>query len=308
MRIAFLGTPAFAVPAMDALTRAGHELAAVVAQPDRPAGRGQELREPATKVWARQHGCRVLQPEKVRDGRLAAELSALSPELLVVVAYGRILGRDLLELAPQGAINVHASLLPRYRGAAPIQWAIAEGETETGVSIMQMDEGLDTGAVLLQRTLLVGDDDADALARRLSLLGGEALVETLELLQRLRVVPVRQDSARATLAPVLKKEDGRLDFTLPAERLARRVRAFRPWPGTFTTLAGRTLKVHAAAAGGDAALAPGAARADEGGLRVGCGGRTSLLLLEVQREGGKRVPALDFAKGQPVPAGTVLGT
>ncbi len=150
---------------------------AVVAQPDRPAGRGQALREPATKVWARARGCPVLQPEKVRDGRLAGHLAAMSPDLLVVVAYGRILGSDLLELAPQGAVNVHASLLPRYRGAAPIQWAVAEGEVETGVTIMQMDEGLDTGDVLLQRAIVIGADDADALALRLSVLGGEALVE-----------------------------------------------------------------------------------------------------------------------------------
>jgi len=308
MRIAFLGTPAFAVPALSALAGAGHELAAVVAQPDRPAGRGQELRVPATKAWALEHGCPVLQPEKVRDGRLASELAALAPDLLVVVAYGRILGRDLLELAPQGAVNVHASLLPRYRGAAPIQWAIAMGDSETGVSVMQMDEGLDTGDVLLQRVAPIGDDDAEALARRLSLLGGEALVEALALLEAARVTPVRQDSALATLAPVLKKEDGRLDFDLPAARLAARIRAFRPWPGAFTTLASRTLKVHRAVAGGEAGLAPGAARAEAEGLRVGCGERTSLLLLEVQQEGRKRVPAADFVKGQPVPDGTLLGT
>jgi methionyl-tRNA formyltransferase len=250
----------------------------------------------------------VLQPEKVRDGRLARELAALSPDLLVVVAYGRILGRDLLELAPQGAVNVHASLLPRYRGAAPIQWAIAEGEAETGVTIMQMDEGLDTGDVLLQRALPVGEDDADALSLRLSGLGGQALVETLELLADGRVVPVRQDPARATQAPILTKEDGRLDFSLSARRLACRVRGFRPWPGGFTTLSGRTLKIHAAAPGGDAGLAPGTARAGEAGLVVGCGERSSLLVLEVQLEGRRRVPAVDFVKGHPIPEGTVLGT
>ena len=308
MRIAFLGTPAFAVPALDALVGAGHEVLAVVAQPDRPAGRGQELREPATKAWARNRGVPVLQPLKVRDGALAAALGALTPDLLVVVAYGRILGEDLLRLAPQGAVNVHASLLPRFRGAAPIQWAVAEGERETGVTIMQMDAGLDTGDILLQRALLVGGDDAEALALRLAALGGDALVTALRLLEEGRVVPVRQDGARATLAPVLEKEHGRLDFRLPAARLAARILGFRPWPGAYTTLSGRTIKVHAAAAVDGAGLAPGAARATPEGLLVGCGDGSGLLFREVQLEGKRRVQATDFLKGHPVPAGSVLGT
>jgi methionyl-tRNA formyltransferase len=308
MRIAFLGTPAFAVPALDALATAGHELAVVVAQPDRPAGRGQELREPATKRWARDRGVPVLQPSKVRDGVLAAQLGALCPDLLVVVAYGRILGEDLLGLAPQGAVNVHASLLPRWRGAAPIQWAIAEGERETGVTIMQMDAGLDTGDVLLQRTLPIGDaDDAETLAPRLARLGGEALVETLRLLDEGAIVPVRQDGSRATLAPILEKEHGRLDFALPAERLAARIRGFRPWPGAFTSMGGRALKVHAARPAPPAGLAPGAARATAEGILVGCGGGSALLVSELQLEGRRRVPAPEFLKGHPVPEGSVLG-
>ena len=307
MRIAFLGTPAFAVPSLDALERAGHAVLAVVAQPDRPAGRDREIREPATKAWARARRVPVLQPEKVRDGRLAAELSRLAPELLVVVAYGRILGPDLLRLAPHGAVNVHASLLPRHRGAAPVQWAIAAGDRETGVTVMQMDEGLDTGDVLLQRAApVLPEDDADSLARRLSALGGEALVEALSLLEAGRVVPVPQDGARATLAPVLEKEHGRLDFALPAARLADRIRGFRPWPGAFTLLGGRVLKVHRAEAREGAGLAPGEARPDEAGLVVGCG-EGALQLLEVQLEGKRRMLAADFLKGHPVAAGTVLG-
>jgi methionyl-tRNA formyltransferase len=307
MRIAFLGTPAFAVPSLDALERAGHAVLAVVAQPDRPAGRDREIREPATKAWARARRVPVLQPEKVRDGRLAAELSRLAPELLVVVAYGRILGPDLLRLAPHGAVNVHASLLPRHRGAAPVQWAIAAGDRETGVTVMQMDEGLDTGDVLLQRSApVLPEDDADSLARRLSALGGEALVEALSLLEAGRVIPVPQDGARATLAPVLEKEHGRLDFALPAARLADRIRGFRPWPGAFTLLGGRVLKVHRAEAREGAGLAPGEARPDEAGLVVGCG-EGALRLLEVQLEGKRRMLAADFLKGHPVAAGTVLG-
>ncbi len=307
MRIAFLGTPAFAVPALDALSSAGHEVAVVVAQPDRPAGRGQELREPATKGWARARGVPVLQPAKVRDGVLAGQLAALSPDLLVVVAYGRILGDDLLRLAPQGAVNVHASILPRWRGAAPIQWAIAEGERETGVTIMQMDAGLDTGDILLQRTLPVGDDDAGALSPRLAALGGVALVQALALLEAGAVVPVAQDGAKATLAPVLEKEHGRLDFRMPAARLAARIRGFSPWPGAFTALGGRTLKVHAARAGGDGGLPPGAARGNPEGLLVGCGEGSTLLVTEVQLEGKRRVPAAEFLRGHAIPEGTVLG-
>jgi methionyl-tRNA formyltransferase len=209
MRIAFLGTPEFAVASLDALGRGGHEVVAVVAQPDRPAGRGQALREPATKAWARAHGVEVLQPHKVRDGALAAQLGTLRPEALVVAAYGRILGTDLLRLAPLGALNVHGSLLPRWRGAAPIQWAVASGDRETGVTIMQMDEGLDTGDVLLQRTLPIAPDDtAESLAPRMAQLGGEALLQALPALGRGALVPVRQDPAQATVARILTRRTG----------------------------------------------------------------------------------------------------
>lgn len=309
MKIAFLGTPDFAVAPLEALARAGHEVVCVVAQPDRPAGRGQGLRAPATKAWATAHGVPVLQPEKVRDGRLARDLAALGPDVLVVVAYGRILGEDLLTLAPLGAVNVHASLLPRWRGAAPIQWALAEGDLETGVTIMRMDAGLDTGDLLLQRALAIGPEETSReLHDRLSVLGAAALVEALPLLAAGQLVPVRQDGARATLARILEKEDGRLDFSLPAPRLAQRVRAFTPWPGAFTQLRGMLLKVHAVRAlpevGG---LAPGEARAVPEGVAVGCGGGSALLLLEVQLEGKRRAPAAEFVKGQPIAPGTVLG-
>ena len=308
MRIAFLGTPEFAVAPLDALARAGHAIACVVAQPDRPAGRGQALREPATKAWARARGVPVLQPEKVRDGRLAGELRALAPDLLVVVAYGRILGEDLLSLAPHGAVNVHASLLPRWRGAAPIQWAVAEGDRETGVTIMRVDAGLDTGDILLQRAIAIGDEEtAEQLAPRLAALGAEALAEALPLLAAGRLVPVRQDAAEATHARILEKEDGRLDFALPAARLAARVRGFTPWPGAFTTLGGKVLKVHAARPdAGSAGLGPGEARAAPGGVAVGCG-EGALLLLDVQLEGRRRMAAADLVKGHPLAPGTVLG-
>jgi methionyl-tRNA formyltransferase len=309
VKIAFLGTPSFAVAALEALAAAGHELVCVVAQPDRPAGRGQELREPATKAWARARGLPVLQPERVRDGALAAQLRALEPDLLAVAAYGRILGRDLLELAPFGAVNVHASLLPRWRGAAPIQWAIAEGDEWTGVTIMRMEEGLDTGPILLQRATPIGPEETAAeLGERLAALGGAALAEALPLLEAGELAPVRQDESRHTRAPPIEKEQGRLDFRLAADRLARRVRAFTPWPGAFTTLGGKRLRICAARAlPAGASLAPGEARAAPDGIRVGCGGDTALLLGELQLEGKRRMPAAEFHRGVPLPPGTVLG-
>jgi methionyl-tRNA formyltransferase len=302
VRIAFLGTPDFAVPSLEALAGAGHEVTCVVCQPDRPAGRGHELREPATKRWARQRGLPVLQPEKVRDGRLAAELSRLSPDLLAVAAYGRILGKDLLELAPHGAVNVHGSLLPRYRGAAPIQWAVAQGERETGVSVMQIDEGLDTGDVLLQRVLPIAPEDtAETLSPRLARLGGEALVEALRLVERGEVVPVRQDASRATLAPVLTRDHGHIDWTLPAGRIRDRLRGFSPWPGAWTTLDGKVLKILTAVAEevAPAGLGPrpgGAAKVAGLGIAVACGSG-ALLVTEVQPEGKRRQGALEFVNG-----------
>jgi methionyl-tRNA formyltransferase len=303
MRIVFMGTPAFAVPPLAALSAAGHELLAVVAQPDRPAGRGHALREPATKLWARERGVPVLQPEKVRDGTLAAELARLRADVLCVAAYGRILGKDLLELAPWGAVNVHGSLLPRYRGAAPIQWAIANGERETGVSIMQMDEGLDTGDLLLQRALgIAPDDTAETVAPRLAALGGEALVAALALLANGALAPVRQDPAQATHARILTKEDGRVDWARPAREIADRLRGFSPWPGAWTTLDGKVVKLLEASAEGSApgaaAQAPGSATAIAGrGLAVACAHPTALVVRRLQLEGKAPQGALDFANG-----------
>jgi methionyl-tRNA formyltransferase len=311
MRLAFLGTPAFAVPSLEALGRAGHEVAVVVAQPDRPAGRGQALREPATKGWAREHGIPVLQPEKVRDGTLAAELSTLELDALVVAAYGRILGPDLLRLAPFGAINVHGSLLPRWRGAAPIQWAVASGDRETGVTIMQMDEGLDTGHVLLQRALRIGEDDtAESLSARLAGLGGAALAEALDGLARGSLVPIPQDPGQATLARILEKEDGRVDWARPAAEIAARLRGFTPWPGAFTTLDGRMVKLLAAAPAADpsAVGAPGhAVRLPGTGMLVTCGAGTALAVTRLQPEGRPPQDALAFLNGLRRPA-AALGT
>ena len=295
-----MGTPAFAVPSLDALARAGHELLCVVAQPDRPAGRGQALKAPATREWALAHGVPVLQPTKVRDGTLHAALAPMTPDALVVAAYGRILGKDLLELAPHGAINVHGSLLPRYRGAAPIQWAIANGDAETGISIMQMDEGLDSGDVLLQRALPIGPSDtAESLSPRLAALGGEALVEALSLLREGRLTPVRQEPADVTLAPILTKEDGKVDWSRPAPAIASRLRGFTPWPGAWTTLDGRTVKlleVEVVDAGPRGAAGEGV-KLPGRGLAVACGDGTALLVKRLQPEGKGAQDALAFLNG-----------
>ena len=300
MRVGFAGTPEFARLALAALADAGHQVPLVLTQPDRPAGRGQELREPATKAWARARGVEVLQPEKVKDGRLAAALAPMRPDLLAVAAYGRILGKDLLELAPLGALNVHASLLPRYRGAAPIQWAIARGEAETGVTIMSMDEGLDTGDILLQRTEPIRPEDtAETLSVRLAAPGGAALVEALALQERGEIVPVRQEGSRATFAPLLTREDGRIDWSLPAGEILDRMRGFAPWPGAWTTLDGKTVKILEAGveeAGAD--RAPGCGVASPGrGIEVSCARPNALLVRRIQLEGRAAQGALDFARG-----------
>jgi len=298
-----MGTPAFAVPSLDALARAGHELLCVVAQPDRPAGRGQALKVPATKEWALARGIPVLQPEKVRDGRLCAELAALKPDLLAVAAYGRILGKDLLTLAPHGAVNVHGSLLPRYRGAAPIQWAVANGDAETGVTIMAMDEGLDTGDLLLQRALPIGPaDTAETLSPRLAALGGEALVEALSLLLAGKLTAVKQDPRDATLAPILSRDDGKVDWSRPAPAIAARLRGFTPWPGAWTTLDGKVLKILAAEAedgrADEANWRPGTALAvPDRGIAVCCAFPTILLVRRLQPEGKGPQAAADFANG-----------
>ena len=242
MKVVFLGTPDFAVPTLDALVEAGHEVLAVVAQPDRPKGRGHRLVSPPTVARARELGLPVRQPRAVRRGPFPEWFEALGAEVAVVVAYGRILTPRLLAAPTRGCINVHASLLPRYRGAAPIQWAVIRGERETGVCTMQMDEGLDTGPVLLERRTAIGPDEtAGELAGRLSAMGAELLVETLARLDALE--PRAQDEALATHAPLLRKSDGVLDWAAPARAVHDRVRGTNPWPGGQTRFRGAPLKV-----------------------------------------------------------------
>ncbi len=303
MRIVFMGTPAFAVASLRACLELG-EVVAVVTQPDKPKGRGNELAAPPVKVLALEKGLPVLQPPKIKNTNFADELRALAPDVCVVTAYGKILPRDVLETPKHGCVNVHASLLPRWRGAAPIQWAIASGDEKTGVCLMQMDEGLDTGPEISRAELPIGSEDTSStLHDRLSELGRELLVRDLPRFVRGELVPKPQPSEGATYAPMIKKEDGRVDFTRPAEELERRLRAFTPWPGAFTFLAGSLLKVHKVQVGEGSGLPGTVLETSARGIEVACGGG-SLWLVEVQPEGRRRMGAAEFLAGRRIVTGT----
>jgi len=235
MRIVFMGTPEFSVPSLKALLTSEHSVVGVVTQPDRPKGRGQELTASPIKQLAVQHKIPILQPLKMKDPAFLDALSAWKPDLIAVTAFGRILPKVILDIPPRGCVNVHASLLPKYRGAGPIQWALIRGEQETGITTILMDEGMDTGAMLLQeRAAITPDDTAGTLSSKLADIGGRLLLDTLARIQNGTVTPQPQDQSQATMAPLLKKEDGLLDWTLPAIDLANRVRGLSPWPGAYT--------------------------------------------------------------------------
>jgi methionyl-tRNA formyltransferase len=306
MRIVFLGSGAFAIPSFEALLDAGHEVVALVTQPDRQKGRGQKLAPPPLKPVAEARGVTVLQPRRIKEPEAQDALRRLAPEVQVVVAYGQILPLSVIEIPPHRTVNVHASLLPRYRGAAPIQWAIANGETETGVTTMLIDAGLDTGPTLLARSLPIGPEEtAPELEPRLARLGGEVLLETLAGLGAGRLQPIPQDHSLATLAPLLKKEDGRLDWSQPAATLACRIRGFQPWPGAAASLGGHRLEVRRARPDEPGPGEPGTVvLLDREGLVVACGGSTRLRLLEVQPESRRAMPAAAFAAGARLKAGT----
>jgi len=308
-RTVFFGTPDFAVPIAKATAEVS-DLVAVVTQPDRPKGRGRELAPPPVKVWAQAQGIPVHQPQKLRDGALAEILAAYEPEVAIVAAYGRILPKDLLELPRRGCLNVHASILPKYRGAAPIQWAIANGETETGVTLMQMDEGLDTGDILAVETIPIGPEDTGgSLHDKLAELGAELVRKHLPPFFEGKLTPEKQDDSRATLAPILKKEDGRLDFRMPATRLDQRIRGFSPWPGAFTHLspgARDLLKVHRARPHETSTDARPGTVISTAPLLVAAGDGSVLEILEAQPEGRRRMGAEELRAGRWLREGMVL--
>lgn len=310
-RAVFFGTPQFAVPCLDALVEIA-DVVAVVCQPDKPQGRGLEITEPPVKERAEQLELPVVQPTKLKTGEFAAWLRDQRVDVALVVAYGRILPKDVLEAPRLGCVNVHASLLPKYRGAAPITWAVVRGEPETGVTLMQMDEGMDTGPVLEMFSTEIGPDEtAGDLSERLSAMGALAVRKGLPRFIAGGYTPRQQDHARATIAPILKKEDGRIDFTRHARAIHDHVRGMSPWPGAFTTSHGKLLKVHETRVTdvpSGAATSPGrVVLADKSRVVVACGER-AIELLRVQLEGKKPVTASDWFSGRGVAEGDVLGS
>jgi methionyl-tRNA formyltransferase len=303
MRLVYLGTPAFAVPTLERIVGAGHEVCGVFTQPDRPKGRGQKEAWSPVKDAGVRLGLNVYQPERVRRPEVVEQLRAMAPDAMVVVGYGQIIPQTILDIPPHGIINVHASLLPKYRGAAPIQWAIARGEKTTGVTTMKIDAGLDTGAMLLKWETQIGEEEtAVELGARMAEAGADLLVRTLAGLPT--IVPEAQNDAQATLAPILKKEDGHIDWTMPSKEILNRVRGFQPWPGAYGFLKGQRFHVWRGAIA-DQTLAPGALLAEGKRLFAGCGGGV-IELLEIQLEGKKRMAASAFLNGFSIAAGEVL--
>lgn len=319
-RIVFMGSPDFAIPTLKRLIDDGHEIAGVYTQPDREAGRGRALTPPPVKVVALEYGLPVFQPRSLRREPAVEQLRALAPEVIVVAAFGQILRRPVLDIPPRGVLNVHASLLPRWRGAAPVQAAILAGDSETGVTIMQIDEGLDTGAMLTRCTTWISDHDTGgSVTERLAELGAELLAETLPRWLAGEITPEPQDEALATHAPRVEKDAGRLDWKLPAVDLWRRVRAYNPWPGAFTTLNGQPLRLHEAwPLGGATSEKPGTlvplpglaaeqvpAERPRPAFAVQTG-EGLLLPLRVQKAGKRALYAEEFARGERALFGAVL--
>jgi methionyl-tRNA formyltransferase len=324
MLLVFCGTPQFAVPTLEKLVEAGHSVTLVVTQPDRPRGRGMEVAVSPVKDAAIRLGIAVVQPATIKNNaefrdRLAAAAPAAiidaSIDAIIVVGYGRIIPQWMIDLPRLGNLNLHASLLPKYRGAAPIQWAIANGESVTGVTTMRIDSGLDTGDILMRREIpIAAKDTAETLGSKLAAIGADLMVETLRGLKNGSVRPIPQDQAQATLAPILKKEDGRMDFARSAKELFNRLRGFQPWPGAFTTFKGKTLQVHRAQPLRPALkLTPGEIAVEGTRLFVGCGKNedkdtdTTLEIVEVQLEGKRRMAAQEFVNGYRPQSGNHLG-
>jgi methionyl-tRNA formyltransferase len=307
MNLLFCGTPDFAVPTLERLIADEFAIDLVVTNLDEPSGRGYEVKAPPVKQAALRASLKVYQPAKLKDPATVEFLSRFRPDAIVVVAYGHILPQWMIDLPRLGCINLHASLLPKYRGAAPIQWSLIRGESVTGVTTMRIDVGLDTGDILLKREVEIEDDDtAETLGERLSHVGADLMIETLRRLERGDLEAQPQDSAQATLAPILKKEDGRIDWNLTALEIWNRIRGLRPWPGAYTEFRGKNLHLWAASrpmAGERVQLVPGTLVVDHGRLRVACGQGTILELTEIQLEGRKRLAPRDFLNGVKVLAG-----
>jgi methionyl-tRNA formyltransferase len=313
MKLVFMGTPEFALPSLQRLILGGHEIAAVFTQPDKPAGRGKQIHAPPVKTLAVEQGIPVHQPAKIKTNEeVRQRLESISPDACVVAAYGKILPAWMLAIPRLGCINVHASLLPKYRGAAPINWAIADGERETGITIMQMDAGMDTGPILSQRSTSIGEDEtAPELSARLARMGAELLSETLPQIERGEINPLPQHDTEATYAPMLKREDGLIDWQMTAGEIANRVRAFQPWPGTYTDFRGERLILWRAREASEMISLKGAEAGsilsiDESGMTIACADSSALGIEEIQVEGKRRMSARDFANGARLKVGDVI--
>jgi len=307
IRTVFMGTPEFALGTLKGLIEAGCHMVGVYTQPDRPSGRGKKLTPPPVKQLAEKTGIPVFQPLKLRQPEAVEQLRELAPDLIVVVAYGQILPKSVLDIPPYGCINVHASLLPAYRGAAPINKVIIDGGTETGVTTMYMDAGLDTGDMLVKRATPIGDrETAGELHDRLAELGREAMEETLRQLCAGNLQREVQDDSQSCYAPMLKKEDGVIDWSQPAVQIHNQVRGLDPWPGAYTWLDGEVLKLADTVPTGESGSAGTVLKSSADGVLVACGAG-SLLIQQLQLPGKRRLPAADFLRGRALPPGTRLG-
>jgi methionyl-tRNA formyltransferase len=297
LRIMFMGTPRFACPTLQMLIDRGENIIAVVTQPDRPKGRGQQLQFPPVKELALSYGIPVIQPVKVRVPEAVEEIRTLQPDLIIVVAFGQILPKALLDIPRYGCINIHASLLPRYRGAAPLNWCLINGEKETGITTMMMDVGLDTGDMLLKRTTVITpEDDASSLHDRLSLLGAETMAETLDLLLAGKLNPEKQDDSLSCYAPMLKKEVGEINWNSTTETVCNLVRGVTPWPGAYTRIDEKVIKIHKVSAASGIGTPGEILSAGKSGIEVGAADG-SILIEELQLEGKKRLKAAEFLAG-----------
>jgi len=308
MKIVFMGTPDYAVATLEAVITAGHEVAAVFAQPDKPVGRKHVLTAPPVKVCALEHGIPVFQPETLKGDEAKNILEDIAPEAIVVVAYGKILPEYILKIPKYGCVNGHASLLPLYRGASPIQWCIVCGERRTGITTMLMDKGMDTGDILEQTEVSIGDQEtAEELFERLSVISAELMVSTLEKLEKGEITPLKQDEAKATYAPIIKKEMALLDFNKSAEDIHNAVRGYYSWPCAFFFMGGKRIKVISARVGGKTDKKAGTVIDNTNDLCIACGEGTSIRLVTVQPEGSKQMSAKQFLNGNHVDLGFVIG-
>lgn len=308
MKIIFMGTPEFAVPAIDSLIEAGHEIAAVFSQPDKPKGRGYTLTPPPVKVKALEHDIPVYQPVTMKDGEALKIFEEIGPDVAVVIAYGKILPKEILDAPKYGCINVHASLLPKYRGAAPIQWSVIDGESKTGVTAMQMDVGLDTGDMLMKcETDISPDETAGELHDRLSEMGAGLIVDTLAALEKGELQPQKQDDSQSCYAKMLTKELCAVDWSKDAQAIHNQIRGLSPWPVAIAVLEGKKLKIHRSALSD---MKNDSAKCGEvistNPLTVKCGSGSAIELLEIQAEGKKRMKSEDYLRGHKIELGTIL--